>query len=269
MAVSVLDFEDYKAFCLAHIADLPKSGRGQFRKLALHLRISPVVVSQVLKGDRNFNAEQAVEVADFFGLQTLELKYFVLLVQRERAGTHRLKKLLTTDIEKLRTESLEIKNRIPKGQALSEEGKAEYYSSWHYAGSRLLSDLPGGATAEQLSERFQIPLVKARRVLEFLLQQGLCEEKAGEVTRTSLSTHLESGHPLVARHHQNWRLKGFQQMDSRSGDELYFTGPMVLSEEAAQKIRKELVDAISRVTKLTEESSSETLFCLNLDWFPF
>lgn len=269
LSVSLFEYENYKQYCLDFIAAQPNGGRGLFRKLALHLRISPVVISQVLKGERQFSIEQALECGDFFGLQALEQKYFINLVQRERAGTHRLKKLYSEELKVLRTESLKIKNRIPEIQTLSESEKAQYYSSWYYSASRLLADLPSGITAELIANRFQIPFSKARQVIEFLTLKGLCQITDGTLRRTTLSTHLEAEHPLVTRHHQNWRLRGFQQMDSSREEELFFSGPMVLSEQTAHEIRRILVDTISQITQKTKNSQSETLRCLNIDWFIF
>ena len=52
-------------------------------------------------------------------------------------------------------------------------------------------------------------------------------------------------------------------MEELSDQELYFTGPMVLS----KKTGEEQVATISKVTKKTEDSPFEVLACLNVDWF--
>jgi hypothetical protein len=43
-------------------------------------------------GDRDLTVEQALSLCEFFGFIELEADYFVSLVERERAGTHQLKK---------------------------------------------------------------------------------------------------------------------------------------------------------------------------------
>lgn len=56
-------------------------------------------------------------------------------------------------------------------------------------------------------------------------------------------------------------------MDEIETDELFFTAPMVLSADMILEVRKELVTLIERITKQITDSKSETLACLNIDWF--
>lgn len=57
------------------------------------------------------------------------------------------------------------------------------------------------------------------------------------------------------------------KMDAVSSEELFYTGPMALSRQTMVEVRKKLVQLIENVTKDVIASESETLACLNLDWF--
>ena len=80
-------------------------------------------------------------------------------------------------------------------------------------------------------------------------------------------THMGHDSPFVNRHHANWRLKGLQYLENLSDNDLFCTGPMALSKEAAKSIRKSLVELIERSTKSAANSDSEVVRCLNIDWF--
>ena len=69
------------------------------------------------------------------------------------------------------------------------------------------------------------------------------------------------------RHHSNWRLKSLQAMEKITDADLYYTGPMALSQDAASSIRKLLIELVEKSTKMASNSDSETLRCLNIDWF--
>lgn len=267
--MTVFDYQNYKDFYLSYLQNLSKKGHGNFRKLAHHLNVSPVIVSQIFKGDRHLSLEQAYEATSFFGFNKMESRYFLLLVQKERAGTHKLKKELLEQIKELQEKAQNLQNRIPKITQLSEASKVTYYSQWYYGALRLFCDIAQGSTAEELAARFQLPITTVRRIVDFLLENSLCIEVKGRIQRTPLSTHLEASHPLVFRHHHNWRIKALQHMEQMNENNFFFTGPMVLSEEAIQQIRQTLVSTIEKVTKITVESRSETLACLNVDWFQF
>ncbi len=48
--------------------------------------------------------------------------------------------------------------------------------------------------------------------------------------------------------------------------DLFYIVPRALSKDAAEKIRKSIIDLIQNATKEVSESDSEALRCLNIDW---
>lgn len=266
--MNVFEYNDYKKFYLNYLHHLPKKGHGQFRRLADHLGVSPVIVSQVFKGDRQLNPEQAYDFCEFMGFGKLETQYFMLMVQKKERE-HSASKNISEQLKEIQVQAQDLQNRIPQIKKLSEESKATYYSQWYYSAIRLYCDIGHGKSLEEISEHFLLPMNKVKMVTDFLIENNLCVDEKGLLKRTEISTHLNSKHPLVSRHHQNWRFKGFDRMDLIDEEELFFTGPMVLSHGAIQEIRQELVKTIEKITKKTAHSKSETLACLNIDWFKY
>jgi uncharacterized protein (TIGR02147 family) len=265
--MSVFQHTDYKESVLAILDSMPKKGYGQFRKIAQHLNINSVIVSQIFKGDRDLTEEQAFDLADYFGFTDLETKYFLLMVQVQRAGTQRLKQHLKKEMSEIKEKAQDLKNRVSREKILTDEAKSIFYSHWYYSGIRLLTSIPSFDNADSIAEKLKLPRSTVVRTLEFLKEYQLVIEEKDKFKMGPRTTHLESTSPHIARHHANWRMQGISKMDSIQPNELFYSGPMALSEEAADWVRAQLVDLIQKVVVKVSDSESERLACLNIDWF--
>lgn len=265
--MNIFDFDDYKKYVNFRTFQLPKKGRGQFLRMANFLSISPVTVSQIFKGNRHLTVEQACELSEFFGFTSLEEEYFTALVEQERAGTHKLKKLIENRLNDLRKKSQELRHRLKHDTQLSEETKAIFYSQWYYSAIRLITAVNGYQTPEEISKFFNLPIKRVNEVLQFLTNNDLCKEEKGLYQIGPNSTHIGSDHPLVMRHHANWRFKTIEKLNHLSSSELCLTLPCAISEKSIKLIKKELIEVIERSTKIIDDSPAEILTCLNIDLF--
>ncbi len=268
--MELFEYDDYKSLVLDLVAHMPKKGRGQMTKMAAHLNVHNVVLSQVYRGEKELSMEQAYDTAEYLGFSDLETEYFLLLVQKNRAGHYRLKAHFEERIKEARSKSMDLKKRLKQDKELTEETRAIFYSNWYYSGVRLSTDHPDVNTVDQISRRLDLPLSLVKKVVQFLIENKLCVKENNQLQMGPARIHIGSDSPLLSRHHLNWRLKSFDRMNKYDPrKELFFTGPYSLSEELVGKIRKELVETIDRLTKQVVESESETLACLNIDWFQF
>lgn len=262
----IFDCHDYKKCVNDWIASQPRGGHGQLRQLALHLEINSVVMSQVFRGDRDLTLEQALGVTKFMGLSELERDYFLLLVQKSRAGSHDLKTVLEKQLETLRSTAQALKNRV-KHQKLNDEDRATFYSQWYYSAVRLGVSIPDMGTVSAIAHYLKLDRSLVSKVVEFLLKHQLVIEEKGKLNMGPQVTHVGHDSPFVNRHHANWRLKSLQAMEKVEDVDLFYTGPMALSNQAALDIRKMLVELVEKSTKKASASDSEVLRCLNIDWF--
>lgn len=268
--MSIFLQDDYKAFVRDFIASQPRKGRGMSRRIAEHLNIHPAMVSQIFSGSRELTPEQALDLAGFMGLSELEANCFLLLVQIERAGTHRLRETYRQQLRGLQAQAQELKNRLPKDVELNEQARAQFYSGWQYSGVRLASSLAKLNTAQDIAQYLGISPSVAARTLEFLLGTGLCVRHAdGHLDIGPKRTHLEATSPLIQQHHRNWRLKALQRMEAEDDTNLYYSGPMSLSRAALGEVRELLIQLLSQVRSKAESSEADALACLNLDLFTF
>jgi uncharacterized protein (TIGR02147 family) len=267
--MDVYEFSDYKKFVLTNIKLRPNRGRGQLAKIASDIGVNSSLMSQVFNGPRHLTEEQAYSVAEFFGLNSRESFFFLLLVQKERAGSVKLKKLLTEQIQNIQKDSLKLKSRIVPEKQLTPEQQAVYYSNWLFTAIHTLSSIEEYQTLFALGERLNISIVAIKKAADLLLEYGLCIEQQGKILVGPKSTYIPSDSPLVLRHHSNWRIKALEQMPGDSESNFFFTAPISLSESDFAAIRYELVKFIEQLAKQVESSKSETAACLNLDFFKF
>lgn len=264
--MSVFEFQHYKQCTNEWIRTQPRGGHGQLRKLAIHLRVNSVVMSQVFRGSRELTLEQGLGVSKFMGLSDLERDYYLLLVQKARSADHELTEVLNKQLASLRMAAQALKNRV-KHQEFTNEDRATFYSQWYYSAVRLSASLPGLDSVSAIAEHLKLDRTLVANVLDFLLAHKLIVEKNGALDLGPQVTHVGHDSPFVTRHHTNWRFKSLQSMENITPRDLFYTGPMALSEEAALSIRAQLVDVVEKATKAATKSDSETLRCLNIDWF--
>ena len=162
-----------------------------------------------------------------------------------------------------------LQNRLPADRQLTNDEKMQFYSSWMYSAVRILSALPEVGNAKAISQKSNIPLALTNEVIDFLLEKNLCVQKNNRITYGPHRTHVGKDSPFVIKHHQNWRLKGFQSLELRRDEDLFFTQPLAMSVEAAEKIRLMLPGIIEQILAISGPSESEVVRCFNMDWYDY
>ena len=120
----IFEFDNYRDYLTSFLSKLPKKGYGEARKIAAHLEVGSTFISQVFSGWKDLTLEQADLLTDYLGLGGLERDYFMLLVEKERAGTKRLKHYWNTKLADLKKSSLKISHRIGIHRTLTDEEKS-------------------------------------------------------------------------------------------------------------------------------------------------
>jgi uncharacterized protein (TIGR02147 family) len=266
--MNVFEYSDVKSFLKAYIANLPKRGRGQIKRIATHLNVSSTLISQILSGQKSLTLDQAHTLTIYLGLVDVEADYFMALSQYERAGPAGFKKYWSKKISELGSQSLKLSNRIQReGHILTETERSIYYSSHLYAAVRLYASVGDkGHTLQNLAERFELPLLRCAEILKFLVQTDFCHERNGLFFMGRQSTHLEKGSPHLLRFQADWRLKAIQSAESLTDEELMFTGPVSLSKSDFKMLREQLVQTIKSFLETVHASPAEEIACLNVDW---
>jgi uncharacterized protein (TIGR02147 family) len=266
---SIFEYVSYREYLDVWIESQGDRAYGLKGRIALAVGVSSSLISQVLKGEKTLTPDQTSELSDFIGMTEHESEYLHLLVETDRSGNPRYREKLERKMRTLQENSRRLGKRVPRNKELSEEQKAIYYSSWLFTGIRNLTAVPGMGSVEELAKYLHLEPAVLNRVLRFLIESGLCKEQDGQITYGPASTHVDKESPFVNKHHQNWRFQALQQMERKRDEDLFFTSPMSLSRAAAKEIRTLLPNVVQNVMKISGPSPSETVACLNIDWFEF
>ncbi len=266
--ISIYNYESPVSFINARFRELPRRGYGQSLRLAKHLNVHTTLVSQILKGTKNFTLEHAALTAEFLELTEEETDYFFLLVQLDRAGSLVLKKTLKRQLAKMKAHAQELVHRLKSEVRLKEEERATFYSDWTYSAVRQLTALPGFDNLDKIAAYLGISRQRTKAIFDFLLSTGLCVAKEGKLGVGPKSTHLEASSPWVRVHHINWRQKAVEKIHEKNANRLHYSAPMTLSAKDAAKIRELIIKFLESVDDIVDASPSEELHCLNVDWFP-
>lgn len=266
---TVFNFHKSSEYLKYWISKQKSQGHGIRAKMAASLGVSSSFISQILSAEKNLNPDQTHALCEFFAFNEIETEYFHQVVELERAATPSYKKRIEKKLEVLRKQALSVTRQIPKDLILDETSVGVYYSSWLYTGVRNLSAVPDQRTIAQLSKTLRVEEEILKIVIQFLVEKELCTMSNGEIKYGPSRIHLPAESPFVNKHHQNWRLRGINQMEFRREDDLFFSSPMSLSEKAAEEIRRLLPKLISQILEITDAGSSETVRCLNMDWFKY
>jgi uncharacterized protein (TIGR02147 family) len=266
-ALNIFEFQDYRTFLKAWLEDAKKRKTSNLTRLAEVMSLHPTYLSHVLNGTKDLSAEQAFTVTEHLSLSKLEREYFFILLQIERAGTAKLKEYLLEKKKDLLKQKDQLSQRFKGHKELSDTERAIYYSNWTYAALAVATDIQGGQTLAELTEKFNLERRLIQEVLNFLVSLGIVVEKNGKFSLGQTHVHVPNESPFVVKHHINWRIKSMQRMEIRKPEELFLTSPMSISQKDFAAIREKLNKAIQEIIEVAKDSKSESVFCLNLDFF--
>jgi uncharacterized protein (TIGR02147 family) len=264
--MSIFEFENYKLFVRQKIKTFPRRGRGQLLRIAGLLNIHTSMVTHIFKGDSNLSVEQALKLAEYFALNSLETEYFITLVHLARATNKQSRDYFDRQLDTLRSRALNLSERLQAAKNLDEKDQAIFYSAWYFSAIHLLCAIREFKSPNALAEAMDLPLPMVGRAVDFLLTRGLLVEEKGVYKIGQTRTYVSRDSHFVNKHHLNWRLKSVAQLDYVPDDELVFTHAIAVSERDFSRIREEIVRFLEIYKTISEPSPSEKICFLNIDW---
>lgn len=265
--MNLFEENDYKLVLNTLIRERRKIQRGISRQLSEHLGVHPTLVSQVLSGPKDFTPEQLMEVCEFLGFAGLETKYLFALLQKERAGTVKLKRYHQDAIDAIRSEAMKVEKRIQIEKKLKTEEQAVFYSNWLYSAVHLLTTLDEKMTFEKICKRLDLPAAKARQIVDFLVSIQLIVPEGSHYKAGVRSTHIDRSSPFLLQHHTNWRLKAIDRAENLSEEELMYTANFSVDAKDFNRLREELMLVIQKFMAVVKDSPAEEIAQFNIDLF--
>lgn len=262
----IFDYTDYRKFLIDALGGENKR-TGQRGALSRHLGCQTAFLSQVLHGSANFTLEQAFKVNQFFNHEPQAAEFFLLLVQKERAGTHELKAYFQNKLKEILDKRSEINSRISKNRTVSEVDLAHYYSQWYVGAIHVALSIPELQTAAELCRHFQLDESAVRETLDFLVSTGLAKFERQRFSIGPSHIHLPKDSKFIRHLHSNWRFQAIQSLEKRRDEDLHYSVAYTLSREDVRKIRDQILQLIEQNMNVVKPSKEEVLYCNTIDFF--
>ena len=268
MGPDIFHYDDYKIYLNNRLDDLSRGGgRGARSRLSQALGCQTAYTAQVLKGHAHFSLEQADAANDYLGHSEEEANYFLLLLQKARAGTPKLRERFERELTKIKEARMLLKNRFGVQSILNIEAQTQYYSSWYYAAVHVLASIPGMNTAKAMANHLSVELSKIQSALNFLCEVGILKEAADGYSIGTARLHLGADSPLIAKHHTNWRLQAIRSLERSEPGALHYSSVVSISEKDHLLIREMIVKNLEKIKATVRESKEEQAHCLSIDFF--
>lgn len=263
----VFEYNQYKSYLNAKLSE--RGARSGLRaKFAKAIQCQSSFVSQILHTDLNLSLEQACLANEFFEHDSREAHYFMLLVQKERAGSLKLRKYFQRQIQSVMDERSTVKSRVPPTHELTEAQQGRYYSEWDYIAIHIGLAVPGLNTPQSLAHVFQLPVERVESILKFLVDIGMVEYSSDGYRAIKGHLHLGQDSPFLRAHHTNWRLEVLKRLKAHSSETLHYSTVYSLSRSAYAQLKENLLSVIKENLEVVKPSSEEIVVCQLIDLFP-
>ncbi|MCB0369293.1 MAG: TIGR02147 family protein, partial [Bdellovibrionales bacterium] len=247
-----------------------KHRSGLKTKAAAAMGCHTTLLSQVLHSRGELNLEQAEKLSRFLGHLDEESHYFILLVQKERAGTRPLKSYFQKQLDQILESRLNLKKRVGVTQEVLKEHEQRYYSSWIYSAVHIALSIPELRTVTLIAKRLLCPEEQVITAINFLLEAGLAIRKSDAYHIGPRHIHLGKESPSIRSHHRNWRLKAVESLNFDRNIETYdlhYSSVVSLSVDDISRIKDRLIAELKQLNKVIQDSKEEELYALNFDFF--
>lgn len=263
MIYKYLKYKDYLRIKIKENSEI----RGYQSKLAAAAGCQRPYISQVLNGSAELSLEQAMGLAEYWGLNENEGEYFLTLVQYSRAGTEALRKLLKSKIERVQEEQENLSKRFQKPSVKTIEAQASYYSSWLWSAIHILLTIPRFNNVDKIAKKLSIDESEVNAIILGLEGMGLVVKKGNGWRLTDIHIHLPKDSPFNCINHANWRNRAIQDVMMSQRGSLHYTGVHSLSLEDFEKVKQICLSSIDSAHKIIRPSKEEELVFLGIDFF--
>ncbi len=267
MKLDIFSYNSYKDYLRDKIQSGAKVTKGLRGQLIEYLHCQSSYLSQVLNGKPNFTLEQAVLLNQFFHHNKLESKYFILLVERSRAGSKELREHFDEEIEEIKKDRSNLKKRLLNTEEINPEDQHKYYSTWFYSAIHVILSIKEFQDPEKIAQHFNLPIELVLQVIDFLESSGLIIHKNNKFELTKKRLHLGSDSVFVQRHHINWRSQALLSAEKNLKDDLHFSTVIAIAKKDFPLIKEIFIKAVHDAREIIRPSEEEALYAITLDFF--
>lgn len=266
MNKNIFEFNHYKPYLEARVGTF-RERSGLKSKMAEAMGCQPTFVTQILKETTHLSLEQAHRLDAFFEHSGEESDFFLLLVQKDRAGTVELRKYFDGKLKEILSKRQLLVHRLGREQTLSQQDQGVYYSSWHYAALHIAVAVPELQSRDALASYFRLQIKRVTQVLDKLTEMGLVVYKNGKYSIGSARVRLGNDSHNIIKHHTNWRNQAIDSLDREEEGDLHYSGVLCLAKKDAQKIKDLIFEALQKHLEISDASAEEEIYSYCIDFF--
>ena len=264
----VLEYTSYRVYIRDYYTERKERSGFTWRDFAKAAGYSsPVFLKLVCDGKANLSEAGIERVASAMGLVGVDLQYFRQLVAFNQEKSSSTKKKIYAEMRSLANEN---------AFALVGEDQYDYYGSWLNPVLREMAPRLNGATPAQMAGElvFDSDTANVKSSLKLLEKNGFLEkDEQGHYTQTkrSITTgNIDVTSLAIREMHRQMGELGVQSLDQVPVKERDVSGLTIgISEEAYEKIIKEIAEFRRRVSSIVlEDSGEERVYRLNVQLFP-
>lgn len=273
MKKRIEEYKDYINFLNDWILSCPNRGRGIKAKMAKFIGCDPIHITRVLRRDLNLTLEQTAKLITYLELTELEGKYFLGLVEWERAGNQELKEMVEGRLNEYKRELAGIGRAPVKREEYPEKDMDTFFSSYLYSAIEVACNLEGLQTASNLSEYFNIPQKRTMEILSFFVKLGVLEKRGDRYVHLAEPKFRELTPKQKRINATNWRNRVIASLEYDSDIDFHRDLCFTIDSKSIESIKKDMLDfLVILLDKYFKEEeihklSDDRLCAICLDFF--
>lgn len=262
---SIFLYKDYHAF-LKDRYNTSGQEWGAVTKMAEAAQCQRSHLSKVMKGDLHLTMDQACGLSQFWKLDEDEEEYFLLLVEKARAGTVPLRKRIEKKLLLLQQRKEQVSQRLSQPNIASTNDKNFYYTSWTWSAIHVATSVPALQTASAIAARLNLSVELVEQFLLELEKHNLVKREKNRWVHSSGAIHLPANSSMISCHHQNWRTRAVTNSQLNIPSALHYTTVVSMSKDDAKSFQHRLLELIKEFQGTVKQSPEEEIYCWSLDF---
>lgn len=241
-----------------------------YQEIANKLRMQKSYLSKIIAKQAVLSKDQAYLLANLICLDSQQIKYLFLIVDRDKAAIKEFKDSLDKEIlliQNSRTKSEDYLNKELNQTTTSQMQKYYLFPEVQLV-HLALSIKEFQSKPERLKESFGISEQLYQDTIQTLVELELIEISAKGISLRKSNLHLPSTSPFFHQWQLQMKLKSIEWGKRLDDQNKYnFITSFTASEEDKDTIRYEFMSFLKKVEVIVKHSKSKNLYQMNFDLF--
>jgi len=224
-------------------------------------------ISRVLREQLHLTLDQAFSLTNFLRLSADDSRYFMKLVEHERAGNAAYRASIKRELDQLKTAQENLSQRLREPSLGMQQSEMLYYSSWHWSAIHIIVSIPRFQNVQAIAERLNLSPALIEASLFKLQEFGLVKFEKNRWKIAGGSMHLPRTSPINSVQHSNWRMRAVMAAQNPDEDGVHYTRVQSLSRADFERVKRLVFNTIDEYSAIANPSQEEELICFTCDFF--